>query len=193
MTARRSSSAGSTHLGDDDLREPVGLARLEPCPRGVALLPKRPRARQPARLGPHRRGDADVPVCRSASGRHRRRVTSVGGRSARRGARRVAAVQDATACDARSRVGWRDPHRARPGDDGRRGAVDAGPRDLGARASTSTRRARIDQIPDAIVVALIDEVTTTLDCRDDCPGVVLARHRHEPRLDDGARPMARSR
>ena len=34
---------------------------------------------------------------------------------------------------------------------------------------------RTEQIPDAIAVALIDEVTTTLHSRDDCPGVVLAR------------------
>ena len=34
--------------------------------------------------------------------------------------------------------------------------------------------ARIEQIPDAIAVALIDEVTTTLNSRDECPGVVLA-------------------
>ena len=40
--------------------------------------------------------------------------------------------------------------------------------------------ARIEQIPDAIAVALIDEVTTTLNSRDECPGVVLARDRHEP-------------
>ena len=33
--------------------------------------------------------------------------------------------------------------------------------------------ARIEQIPDAIAVALIDEVTTTLNSRDECPGVVL--------------------
>ncbi len=39
---------------------------------------------------------------------------------------------------------------------------------------------RTEQIPDAIAVALIDEVTTTLHSRDDCPGVVLARERHEP-------------
>jgi maleylpyruvate isomerase len=32
---------------------------------------------------------------------------------------------------------------------------------------------RTEQIPDAIAVALIDEVTTTLHSRDDCPGVVL--------------------
>ena len=32
---------------------------------------------------------------------------------------------------------------------------------------------RIEQIPDAISLALIDEVTTTLNSRDDCPGVVL--------------------
>ena len=33
--------------------------------------------------------------------------------------------------------------------------------------------ARIEQIPDSIAVALINEVTATLNSRDDCPGVVL--------------------
>lgn len=32
---------------------------------------------------------------------------------------------------------------------------------------------RLEQIPDAISVALIDEVSATLNSRDDCPGVVL--------------------
>ena len=41
--------------------------------------------------------------------------------------------------------------------------------------------ARIEQIPDAIAVALIDEVTTTLNSRDECPGVVLRGDRHTSR------------
>ena len=52
---------------------------------------------------------------------------------------------------------------------------------------------RIDQIPDAIAVALIDEVTTTLHSRDDCPGVVLPPRPTPAVTGRWGHPMAPSR
>ena len=171
----------------------LGLARLEPRPRRVALLPKRPRARATSSTGP-------APAWRRRCTRLSKRVrkASKKGHISRQPICAPRRTPPPSSCRTRPRrcPKPRGTARSAPRSAGRRRAPrcrGCGSARPGCTRSTSTRSARIDQIPDAIAVALIDEVTTTLHSRDDCPGVVLRATDTSRDWTMGARPMAPSR
>lgn len=124
-------------------------------------------------LGAHRRGDADVREPGGAQRRHRG-VRDLPDRSAPRRADLLADELDATFAGL-DLLAWRATVRS---SQGREIAATELPwmrvREVWLHAVDLDAGARMEDVPAAVVDALLDDVTRTLSAKDDCPAAELA-------------------